>query len=244
MSDMEKQAVRERIWDLLEAEGVARFPFPPHGRIPNFAGAEEAAERLAETAVWDRAGTIKANPDAPQRPARRRALEAGKVVYVAVPRLQAHACFLRLDPARLDDLDRATTIAGAADLGEPVTLDAIEPISLILSGSVAVTKEGARIGKGEGFSDLEYAMLREVDALDATVEVTTTVHALQVVEPSWELDPHDVSLDVIATPDGVHQVDDPAAKPRGIDWDRLDPEDLETMPPLQALADRSDEPPS
>jgi hypothetical protein len=25
---------------------VARFPFPPHGRIPNFAGAELAAARL------------------------------------------------------------------------------------------------------------------------------------------------------------------------------------------------------
>jgi len=43
---MDKQALRERVWDDLEASGVARFPFPPHGRIPNFDGADEAAERL------------------------------------------------------------------------------------------------------------------------------------------------------------------------------------------------------
>ncbi|NIS34221.1 MAG: 5-formyltetrahydrofolate cyclo-ligase, partial [Actinobacteria bacterium] len=60
------QALRERVWDDLEEAGVARFPFPPHGRIPNFAGAEAAADRLAETPEWAAADAIKANPDAPQ----------------------------------------------------------------------------------------------------------------------------------------------------------------------------------
>ncbi|MFC6726941.1 5-formyltetrahydrofolate cyclo-ligase, partial [Halobium palmae] len=46
---MEKQSLRERVWDALEAEGIARFPFPPHDRIPNFAGAADAADRLAAT---------------------------------------------------------------------------------------------------------------------------------------------------------------------------------------------------
>ena len=65
---MTKQQLRERIWDLLEAEGIARFPFPPHDRIPNFAGADDAADRLAETEEWQDADAIKANPDAPQLP--------------------------------------------------------------------------------------------------------------------------------------------------------------------------------
>ena len=34
----DKSAARQWVWDRLGAEGVARFPFPPHGRIPNFAG--------------------------------------------------------------------------------------------------------------------------------------------------------------------------------------------------------------
>ena len=42
----DKSAARQWVWDRLSAEGVARFPFPPHGRIPNFAGAELAAARL------------------------------------------------------------------------------------------------------------------------------------------------------------------------------------------------------
>ena len=42
---------RTSIWDKLEEKGVARFPFPPHGRIPNFADASEAADRLASDAT-------------------------------------------------------------------------------------------------------------------------------------------------------------------------------------------------
>ncbi len=38
----DKHEARKAVWDRLQAERVARFPFPPHGRIPNFAGAEQA----------------------------------------------------------------------------------------------------------------------------------------------------------------------------------------------------------
>ena len=56
---MDKQSLRERVWDELEERGEARFPFPPTGRIPNFAGADAAAERLTDTAAWGSAGTVK-----------------------------------------------------------------------------------------------------------------------------------------------------------------------------------------
>ena len=62
-----KRAARQWVWDRLAAEGVARFPFPPHGRIPNFAGAEVAAVRLLDTEPWKSATASKVNPDSPQR---------------------------------------------------------------------------------------------------------------------------------------------------------------------------------
>ena len=58
-----KQAVRERIWALLEREQATRFPGAT-GRIPNFAGAPAAA-RLASLPAWRAARVVKANPDAP-----------------------------------------------------------------------------------------------------------------------------------------------------------------------------------
>src|SRR6516162_4614279 len=64
----DKRAARQWVWDTLRAEGVARFPFPPHGRIPNFAGAELAAARLLDIEPWKSATAIKVNPDAAASP--------------------------------------------------------------------------------------------------------------------------------------------------------------------------------
>lgn len=109
-----KKAVRERVWALLEGEGAARFP-GARGRIPNFVGAEAAAERLAELPEWKRARVVKANPDAPQLPVRARALAEGKLVYMAVPRLTHSKPFMLLDPSRLKvPTRRAASIRGAA----------------------------------------------------------------------------------------------------------------------------------
>ncbi|SDQ30429.1 5-formyltetrahydrofolate cyclo-ligase [Natronobacterium texcoconense] len=232
---MDKQAVREATWDDLEESDVARFPFPPHGRIPNFAGADEAAERLVDQPEWTEATTIKANPDAPQLPVRRAALRDGKTVYMAVPRLADEQCFLRLDPAELEDYDAATTVSGSSKHGTQVGPADVEPIDLIVSGSVAVTEDGGRIGKGEGYSDLEYAILRELDLVDDETTVATTVHEKQLVDAdAVTTDEHDVPMDLIVTPEDVYRPDR-AAKPAGIDWEQLTDERLEEIPVLQEL---------
>src|SRR5246500_5418781 len=84
----DKSSARQWVWDRLSAEGVARFPFPPHGRIPNFAGAEVAAARLLNIEPWKSATAIKVNPDSPQRPLRAEALRRGIIIFVPTPRLR------------------------------------------------------------------------------------------------------------------------------------------------------------
>ena len=232
---MDKERLRERVWDDIADNGVARFPFPPHGRIPNFAGAAEAAERLAGTPEWAAAETVKANPDSPQRPVRRRALEAGKTVFMAVPRLREEECFLRLDPSEIEDVDHATTIGGSSELGTQVGPGAVPGIDLIVSGSVAVTETGARVGKGEGYSDLEYAVLRELGLVDETTPVATTVHERQVVAEA-PTDDHDVPMDLVATPERSVRTDTTAPKPAGIDWGVLPPERRDEIPVLERFA--------
>jgi len=232
---MDKQALRERVWDDLEASGTARFPFPPHGRIPNFVGADAAADRLRELDAWVRAATVKANPDAPQLPARRTALNAGKTVYMAVPRLRDERCFYRLDPAELADSDAAATVSGVDDHAEQVGPEAVESVDLVLVGSVAVTAEGARVGKGEGYSDLEFAVLSDLGLVDEAATVVTTVHERQVVDETVPVDDHDVPLDVVVTPERTIHTDTPYDRPEGVDWAALSEERIAEIPVLEGL---------
>lgn len=233
---MDKQTLRERIWDELEESGEARFPFPPHGRIPNFAGARDAADRLADTDAWRAAEVLKANPDAPQLPVRRRALHEGKVVYMAQPRLRDETPFMKLDPADIDEsnLDDAATVSKMDGYAEPVGPDAVPHVDLVVSGSVAVTEQGARVGKGEGYSDLEFAVLSELGAVDATTTVATSVHELQVVaeDDAPAPDAYDVPMDLVATPERLVRTDSPYPRPTGIDWDALDEKRLDEIPVL------------
>ena len=243
---MDKQAIREQVWDRLEADGVARFPFPPHDRIPNFEGAAAAAERVTETAVWERAETVKANPDSPQLPLRRAALRAGKTVYMAVPRLRDRRCFYELDPAELDDIEAAPAVSNVADHARQVGPEAVGCVDLVVSGSVGVTEDGARIGKGEGYSDLEYAVLRELGLVDAATPVLTTVHELQVLDgpdsavPGVDVpvDAHDVPMDLVVTPERTVETETPHARPDGVDWAVLDDDRRSEIP---VLTDRDPE---
>jgi 5-formyltetrahydrofolate cyclo-ligase len=233
-----KQAIRERVWDRLVDTRAARFP-GARGRIPNFTGAEAAARRLAESPAWRSAQVMKSNPDAPQLPVRVAALVDGKVVYMAVPRLRTGKPFIRLDPAALPVRPRqAASIGGSARFGTPVSIPEMPRIDLIVCGSVAVNRDGVRIGKGGGFSDLEFALLREVNLVDDSTIVTTTVHPLQVLDEGLPETDHDFRVDLIVTPEETIEVPARRARPhrpRGIVWDHLDDARIDEIPALAAL---------
>jgi 5-formyltetrahydrofolate cyclo-ligase len=221
--------VRERVWATLEREGVARFP-GARGRIPNFDGAEAAAERLAQRPEWRAAGVVKANPDAPQLPVRRRALAEGKLVYMAVPRLRDERPFVRLGTE--------ATIKGAMREGRPTAIDEMERVDLVVCGSVAVNREGARVGKGGGYSDLEFGLLVEAGLVGDRTVIATTVHPLQVLGKELPETEHDFRVDVIATPEEV--VETGARKrPAGILREHLDHEKIAAVPVLARLLQTS-----
>ena len=218
----------------MDREGVSRFP-GANGRIPNFVDAKGAAERLAEHPRWSAAGTIKANPDSPQTHARRLALSAGKTLVMAVPRLRDQHPFRLLDPRKLGDQERreAATIKGAMRHGETIDLDQVPELDLILTGSVAVNRDGARLGKGGGFSDLEYGLLRESGQVGEDTTIATTVHEVQVLDEPLPMTPHDIPLDLIATPHSLSEVKRHQRRPQGILWDHLQPPQIREIPVLE-----------
>jgi len=233
-----KAALRDEVWTALSQAGVARFP-GARNRISNFTGAEAAAERLAETDAWKAASTIKANPDSAQLPVRKRALEDGKTVYMAVPRLAEPDPFFLLDPGHLADPPRrAASIAGATRSARRVAVADLEPADLVVSGCVAVGEDGARLGKGGGFADLEFALATAAGLVGPETLVVTTVHELQV-RPAGAIPtaPHDAPVDLVVTPERVIDCRERRG-PRpaeGIRWSELTREKIEAIPLLRAL---------
>jgi 5-formyltetrahydrofolate cyclo-ligase len=232
-----KAALREAVWRAMAVPGIRRFPSPDN-RIPNFVGAEEAARRLAETGAWANARTVKSNPDSPQLPVRVRALDDGKVLYMAVPRLADAAPFFLLDPAQLGDPPRkAASITGASRSAQRVQLDAMEPVDLVVTGCVAVGEDGARLGKGGGFSDLEFALGVAAGLIDARTRVVTTVHDVQVHKAGTiPTVGHDLHVDLIVTPTRVIE----CTRGRGhrlpqLRWDELTDEKIAAIPLLRSL---------
>ena len=232
-----KAELRQQVWAALSAAKATRFP-GPEGRIPNFVGAEAAAERLRGTDAWQAAGTLKSNPDSPQWPVRQRALEDGKLLFMAVPRLAEEEPFFLLDPEQLAGSAReASSIKGAVKSARPVGLDELKPVDLVVAGTVAAGLDGARLGKGGGFSDLEFAVASEAGLIGPETVVVTTVHEAQVL-PAREIPTtdHDVTLDLIVTPERVIEI--PRRKRRrqtGIRWDELTEEKIAAIPLLARL---------
>lgn len=233
-----KDQLRERVWGALESAGAVTGD--PRGSIPDFVGADRAAARLAGLPFWASARVVKCTPDACQAPIRLRALLDGKVLYMAYPRLAVYPCFLRLE---LSDLlargyspEFASTMDGAIEAGIPTAFEDMEHIDLVNVGSVAVTREGGRTGKGAGFADIELGLLREAGVVDETTVVAGTAHPLSVVENhEVPMTPTDSPLDWIVTEDEAIETHTPYSSPRGLEWSLIQPDQLETIPILAML---------
>ncbi|HYK34279.1 MAG TPA: 5-formyltetrahydrofolate cyclo-ligase [Streptosporangiaceae bacterium] len=238
-----KADLRDEVWSAMRAAKIARFPGAA-GRIPNFTGAEAAAERLRATEHWRAARTLKANPDSAQLPVRQRALEDGKTVYMAVPRLAEPDPFFALDPDHLAESPRkAASISGASRSARRVGLAELSPVDLVVMGSVAVGEDGARLGKGGGFADLEFALATMTGLIGPDTITATTVHEIQLRPPgAIPLTSHDVPVDLIVTPERV--IDCRAshrARPTArICWEDLTEEKITSIPLLTALRQQSE----
>jgi 5-formyltetrahydrofolate cyclo-ligase len=164
------------------------------------------------------------------------ALKQGKIVYMAVPRLRELDCFIELDPSKLGNrIRQAGSIEGAFRFGRPVRPEGMREIDLIVCGTVAVNREGARIGKGGGYSDLEYGLSREAKLARTKTPIVTTVHDLQVLEEEFPVLPHDIPVDFISTPSSLIETNTPLPRPKGIYWEFLSPDQIDAIPYLKQL---------
>lgn len=121
-------------------------------------------------------------------------------------------------------------------------------IDLLVVASVAVCPfTGARLGKGLGFGEMEWAILHELGAITEKTVLATTVSESQLVHdlPTELLAPHDMRVDLIATPWRLIEVKHDAEAPRPelprLDWSLLDEALINATPALREMRARGQE---
>ena len=231
---LDKKAIREEIWRLMEESGVSRFPRPVAGRIPNFEGSERAAGRLVDQPEFQNARVVKVNPDSPQTHVRRSVLQSEKLLIMPTPRLKKG--FILLDPRKIPKkfFAKASTIRGAFNYGRLCSFGELPTVDLIVAGSVAVSGDGVRIGKGGGYSEIEYGVLRDLNLINKDTPIFTTVHDVQIIDKAPK-EEHDFVVDAIITPTKVARVERELSQPKGIIWEKITERQMKDIPTLQEL---------
>ncbi|XP_011931790.1 PREDICTED: methenyltetrahydrofolate synthase domain-containing protein isoform X3 [Cercocebus atys] len=261
-----KQDIREQIWDHMESQNLADFPRPVHHRIPNFKGSYLACQNIKDLDVFARTQEVKVDPDKPLEGVRLLALQSNKTLLVPTPRLRT-GLFNKITPppgATKDILRKCATSQGVRNYSVPIGLDSRVLVDLVVVGSVAVSEKvdlmenpllsdapdhtaililgclsGWRIGKGEGYADLEYAMMVSMGAVSTETPVVTIVHDCQVVDiPEELLEEHDITVDYILTPTRVIATGCERPQPMGITWSKISREMMEKIPVLRSLRAR------
>lgn len=206
--------------------------------IADFEGSEAATARLAADPAYAAAATILVTPDNGLRRLRERVLRDGR--RLLVPTCGIGRGFLLLDGAGLTAAEAAlgSTMEAIEELARPVTLRGIAASArpdLLVTGALGVTAAGLRLGKGRGYFDLEWALLREVGAVPADAPVAVLVHDVQVVEAALPVEPHDVVADLVVTPTRSIATGRTGPRAARLERERVTPAMLDAIPPLREL---------
>ncbi|MDI6806644.1 MAG: 5-formyltetrahydrofolate cyclo-ligase [Candidatus Aenigmarchaeota archaeon] len=229
----EKQRIREEVWNRLWKEGISKDPF---GRIPDFIGQEKAAELLKEMEIYKKAKKIFVPPDRAQYEVRVNVVLDDKSLVMATPKLRDG--FYKVDytcvPERF--LKLAVLSRYITKYGKKLhtSYEDIGRVDLMVTGAVAVSRYGERIGKSSGYFDLEYAILWEIGSVGPTTPIVATVHDIQIFS-KLPTETHDVPVDYIITPKDIIKIEPFYKKPKGINWNYVDDEILRKIPPLKEL---------
>jgi 5-formyltetrahydrofolate cyclo-ligase len=200
-----KQEVREQVWEKMTREEIAQFPLPCYGRIPNFLRVEEASNQLLELPEFKRARFIFSAPDYVLHLIREIVLQNRKTLLVATPHIQQ---FLLLKDVPPRSIKKAVTIKGMYKFGKEVRINQISrPLDFFCQGSVAIDREGNRLGKGKGYGDREFQILKHEGIVDRKTIVVTLVHEVQLLDDfSYLMDDTDVKVQIILTPDEIIRI--------------------------------------
>lgn len=228
-----KADIRKEVWERMEAEGLSPAS---QGTIPTFPDQNKAAERLRRLEIYQGANTIMVPPDQAQLQVRINAVMDGKQLIMATPGLRDGFYLLKKEEIKARDLKRAARSSGVRRFGKRLatTHHEIRTVDLMATGAVAVGLQGGRIGKGSGYFDLEYMILREIGSVNEATPICALVDDCQVLE-AVPMEDKDVAVDFICTPTRIITTERYLQRPAKIPWDLLPEKHIKGMRPLKEL---------
>lgn len=247
--EITKRTFRLETWQKIKDQKlspVRRFnSFGMFSKIPYLVGVDKAAELLAETEEFKKANSIKVNIDLAQEQVKLEVIKAGKTLLVPPSHKSANVYAKIKCPTPAAELDLAAQkklikLQGAEDTFEEIDINNTEKIDMVVVGSYAVDRQGRRIGKGNGYVDLDVGILTHLGCLTKDTLIVTTVHDVQVYDslPENLFQSYDLPLDLIVTPTEVIRVGKRLSRPTGIEWGLLSSRRLEIVPVLKSIKEK------
>ncbi|XP_075147703.1 methenyltetrahydrofolate synthase domain-containing protein lost [Haematobia irritans] len=234
-----KRSLRVQTWRKIRDEKLSVHNGMIFNRIPTFVDSDKAVNLLAETDEFKKAKEIKVQIDRALNGVRLQTLLAGKNLYLPSTR-NSKALYLKVDvPADATD-EKKNEILNVRDLNEyrsEIGLENKVVFDMVVIGSVLVSRDGYRIGRGNGFNDLDIGLLISVGAITSNTIIVTVVHDSQVVDtlPTNIFHKHDAPVDLIVTPTEVIRVAKRLPRPAGLYWELLSERRLKIVPALELL---------
>lgn len=223
--------LRRMVWGRLSevARPDSRFDFDFSNFIPDFEGSALCAEAVRSLPEYAGARTLFVAPDNNLEELRALALGDGKRLVVATFAMRRGFVVLEGTEVHPRHRELAATLDAMERFGRPLSLGELRDlrkVDLVVSGAAAVSAEGVHFGKGHGYLDLEWALLRELALVSDPTPVVVSVHDCQVVPERVPHAPYDVTVDVIVTPTRLLRCDPALPKPKGVYWERVPPDFL------------------
>jgi len=239
-----KRSLRVQTWKRIEEKKFGVGFNAIFNRIPCFVGSDKAATLLANTDEFKNAHNIKVNIDRTLHAVKLQVLLANKTLYLPGMR-QSTALFLKVDvPAEASEEEK-NKILNIQDIDPYRTEISVEnkvKLDMVVIGSVVVSRDGYRIGRGNGFADLDIGILTEVGSITPETVIVTVVHDIQVVDslPTNLFQKFDTPVDLIVTPTEVIRVTNRLPRTKGIYWELLSERRLKLIPVLRVLKEQQE----
>ncbi|XP_013105838.2 methenyltetrahydrofolate synthase domain-containing protein [Stomoxys calcitrans] len=237
--ELTKRSLRVQTWKKIKDDKLGVHSGTIFNRIPTFVDSGKAVDLLVETDEFKKAKEIKVQIDRALNGARLQTLLSGKNLYLPSTRNSKAVC-LKVDVPEDANDEKKKEILNVRNLDEyrtEIGLDSKIVFDMVIIGSVVVSRDGYRIGRGNGFNDLGLGLLIELGSITPNTIIATLVHDTQVVDslPTNIFQKHDAPVDLIVTPTEVIRVAKRLPRPAGLYWELLSERRLKIVPVLEVL---------